>query len=631
MSIYKEILQKYWGYPDFRPLQEDIIRSVADDNRDTLGLLPTGGGKSIIFQVPALAMPGLCIVVSPLIALMKDQVENLQKHNIPAAAIYTGMSKNEIELIFEKAAGGQIKFLYLSPERLGTMSFLVNLPEMKINLLAVDEAHCISQWGYDFRPSYLKIAEVRNYIPDVPVLALTATATPEVVDDIQEKLLFKQKNVFRKSFERKNLIYIVRKTTDKYGQLLNLIKSIQGSGVVYVRSRKLTEKVANFLQIHSISADYYHAGLQPKEKDKKQELWKQGNIRVIVATNAFGMGIDKSDVRFVIHIDLPDSLEAYFQEAGRGGRDLKDAYAFLLYNDEDVINLRNNLEKSFPPKQSIYSVYEALCNYLKIPIGGGKGQSFPFVLSKFVENYNFKPLLVYNSLKFLQNEELIEYTEEIRMKSKLHIRIDKEELYKFRVEKPKYDSFLKFLLRNYAGLFSEYVTIDEYWMAKVAKVNPKLIFDFLIALHKMQVVDYQQQRSTPYITFIEERLSQKSLRIKEENYDLLKKNYEKKIEAVINYAEEREKCRSQILLEYFGEYDAPRCGRCDVCYFHKKRFSDKELRNKIIETLKNQNLTIKELVSIFAKEEKEVLEMLKVLIDNGVVVLDDSRKLKYKA
>ena len=329
MSVYTEILKKYWGYPSFRPLQEDIIKSVADEGKDTLGLLPTGGGKSIIFQVPALAKPGLAIVVSPLIALMKDQVENLNKRNIPAAAIYTGMSRNEIILTLEKAINGKIKFLYLSPERLGTNTFLTNLPEMNINLLAVDEAHCISQWGYDFRPSYLKIADVREYLPDVPVLAVTATATPQVVDDIQEKLRFKQKNVFRKSFERKNLIYFVKKTNDKYGQMLKLMNVVPGTGVVYVRSRKMTEKVAQYLRQHGISADYYHAGLDPKQKDSKQEAWKNDKTRVIVATNAFGMGIDKPDVRFVIHIDLADSLEAYFQEAGRGGRDLKDAYAFL--------------------------------------------------------------------------------------------------------------------------------------------------------------------------------------------------------------------------------------------------------------------------------------------------------------
>ena len=630
MSIYREILKKYWGYPSFRPLQEDIIKSVADEGKDTLGLLPTGGGKSIIFQVPALAKPGIAIVVSPLIALMKDQVENLNQRNIPAAAIYTGMSRNEIMLTLEKAINGKIKFLYLSPERLGTNTFLTNLPEMNINLLAVDEAHCISQWGYDFRPSYLKIADVREYLPDVPVLAVTATATPQVVDDIQEKLRFKQKNVFRKSFERKNLIYYVKKTNDKYGQMLKLMNVVPGTGVVYVRSRKMTEKVAQYLRQHGISADYYHAGLDPKEKDRKQEAWKTDKTRVIVATNAFGMGIDKPDVRFVIHIDLADSLEAYFQEAGRGGRDLKDAYAFLLYNDEDVIKLKKSFKKSFPDKKTIARVYNALCNYFKLPLDGGKGQSFPFILSKFSQNYNLPAIDVYNSLKFLQKEGLLEYTEEVKDKSKLHFVASSKDVYKFQVENQQYDYFIKFLLRNYGGLYSDYVKIDEYWISAVLKIDVRTIVETLKHLHKVGLVDYQPQKMSPYITFLEDRQPAEEITISPENYDALKKNYEEKIEAVINYAESTDKCRSRLLLEYFGEYEAPDCGKCDVCLKNKKlaKQERQNLTAQILLKLKQQPITIQELTQIFPDKQQEVIQIVKSLLDNRKISYDEQRRLK---
>ncbi len=628
--MYKAILKEHWGYPDFRPLQEDIIRSVSDEGKDTLGLLPTGGGKSIIFQVPGLAKEGVCLVVSPLIALMKDQVENLKRKKIPAAAIYSGMTRDEIILTLESAVKGEIKFLYLSPERLGTDLFLTKLPEINVNLLAVDEAHCISQWGYDFRPSYLKIADVRERIPDVPILALTATATPDVVDDIQEKLKFKVKNVFRKSFERENLIYIVQKQNDKYGQLLKLVKNINGTGVVYVRSRKLTEKIAQFLKSHGISADFYHAGIDPKDKDRKQDEWKNDKTRVIVSTNAFGMGIDKSDVRFVIHIDLADSLEAYFQEAGRGGRDLKDAYAFLLYNDEDVNNLKASVDKSYPPKETIFAVYEALCNYLSIPVGGGKGQTYEFVLSKFSENFNFSPLDVFNSLKFIQRQGYLEYTDEIFIRSRIHLKIGREELYKFQVENPHFDNFTKFLMRTYPGLFSQYVQIDEYWISRVAKTEPKAIFNLLERMHKLGVIDYIPQKTTPYINFLEERIHPKSFKIDKENYDLLKENYIKKIEAVVDYVTRKDKCRSRILLEYFGETNAPDCGRCDICHSNKtdnaKRL--KRIKEEIIELLTENELSVKELCEIMSKEEENVKTAIKTLLDIRLIEQTEERKLR---
>jgi len=627
--MYKAVLKKYWGYPDFRSMQEDIIRSVADDGKDTLGLLPTGGGKSIIFQVPALAKEGVCLVVSPLIALMKDQVENLKRQNIPAAAIYSGMTKNEILLTLENAAKGEVKFIYLSPERLGTEMFLQKLPEIDVNLLAIDEAHCISQWGYDFRPSYLKISEVRKHLPGIPVLALTATATLTVVDDIQEKLDFKEKNSFRKSFERKNIVYLVRRTNDKFGQLLKLAKNIRGTGIVYVRSRKLTEKIAAFLKSHGVSADFYHAGLTPKEKDKKQENWKNDIIRVIVSTNAFGMGIDKSDVRFVIHIDLADSLEAYFQEAGRGGRDLNDAYAFLLFNEEDVSNLRNSVEKSYPPKHIIFAVYTALCNHFQMPVGGGKNQTFDFVLSNFSQKFDFNALEVYNSLKFLQKEGYLQYTEEIFIKSRIYMKMHREELYKFQVEHPNFDRFIKFILRSYPGLFTNYVNIDEYWIARKAKAEPKVVFAYLEKLAEHQVIDYLPQKTNPYITFLQERTHPKSFSISEENYDFLKENYIKRIDSVINYVESTEKCRSQILLEYFGEFDAPECGRCDYCHSKKtKQTLNLEMCNKISNLLKDRELTIKQICENLSINEQEVKYLVKKMIDNKKVILTRSRTLK---
>ncbi len=630
MSIYVETLQKYWKYPAFRPLQEDIIVSVAQNKTDTLGLLPTGGGKSIIFQVPALAHDGMCIVVSPLIALMKDQVENLKRQKISAVAIYTGMSRKEIVQTFDNCINGKYKFLYLSPERLGTQAFLNALPQMKINLLAIDEAHCISQWGYDFRPSYLKIAQVRKHLPDVSVLALTATATPAVVEDIQEKLNFKTKNVFKKSFERKNIVYLVRYTENKFGQLLQLTKNIRGTGVVYVRSRKLTEKIADFLISHGISADFYHAGLTPAEKDRKQNDWKHDRTRIIVSTNAFGMGIDKSDVRFVIHIDLPDSLEAYFQEAGRGGRDLKDAYAFLLFNKEDVDNLKKSVDKSYPSKQTIFSVYEALCNYLKIPVGNGQNQEFEFVLSHFANRFNFNPLDVYNSLKFLQKQKYIEYTEEIFEKSKIKIILARNDLYKFQVEKPKYDGFLRFLMRNYTGLFSEYVPIDEFRMAKMAKTEVRVIFLYLNELAKLNIIEYLPRKTNPYITFIENRQDPKSFNISKEAYDFLKDRYIEKIDAVIDYVSRNDKCRSRLLLEYFGENDAPECGRCDYCHRNKSENTEL-LTQKILSLLEQEKeMTIVELIEAMGNDAENTKLLVRKLFDEEKIFLSSDRKLKLK-
>lgn len=633
MNKYQQILTKYWGYANFRPLQEDIIRSVADDNKDTLGLLPTGGGKSIIFQVPALSKPGICLVVTPLIALMKDQVENLAKRKIKAAAIYTGMTKHEIELTLENCAFGDFKFLYLSPERLGTELFLAKLKSMKVNMIAIDEAHCISQWGYDFRPSYLQIADIRNHLPDIPILALTATATEEVVDDIQEKLHFKEKNVFRKSFERKNLIYIVRTVEDKLRYLLKIVNTNQGSGVVYVRNRKKTKEIALFLLQNKISADYYHAGINTEEKDLKQEKWKKGQTRIIVSTNAFGMGIDKSNVRFVVHMDLPDSLEAYFQEAGRGGRDEKTAYAVLLYNDNDKNKLEKSIVDSFPEKEKIKSIYNALGNHFQIPIGSGKGQSYDFNIGEFASKYTIPIITIYNCLKFLQKEGYIEYTEDVFNPSKVFFTINRDDLYRFQVANAQFDAFIKLVLRTYTGLFSQYVNIDEKYLAKKTNTKVEIIYKYLQNLAKHKVINYIPQRKTPYIIFTEERLDEKNLRIEKENYDVLKNRYIKRIEAVLNYATSTAKCRSKILLEYFGEKNAVRCGNCDICRKRNElelsRYEFDLILDKIKNLLRGKTFKIEEVFEICTEPETKVMKVIQWLIENDKIKYTEKMELTW--
>jgi len=634
VNKYQQILTKYWGYSNFRPLQEDIIKSVADEGKDTLGLLPTGGGKSIIFQVPALAKTGICLVVTPLIALMKDQVENLAKKEIKAAAIYTGMTRHEIELTLENCIYGNTKFLYLSPERLNTELFLVKLPKMNVNLIAIDEAHCISQWGYDFRPSYLQISEIRKHLPDIPILALTATATPEVVEDIQEKLQFKVKNVFQKSFERKNLIYIVRTVEDKMRYLLKIVKTNPGTGVVYVRNRKKTKEIALFLLQNNVSADYFHAGLNPEEKDRKQEQWKSGKIRIIVSTNAFGMGIDKSNVRFVVHMDLPDSLEAYFQEAGRGGRDEKTAYAVLLYNDNDRVKLEKSVDDSFPDKEKIRSIYNSLGNFFQIPVGSGKNQTYNFNIGEFASRYTIPILTIFNSLKFLQKEGYLEYTEEIFNSSKIYFNINRDDLYKFQVANANFDAFIKLLLRTYTGLFSIYVNIDEKYLAKKTNTSVDVIYKYLQNLAKHKVINYIPQRKTPYIIFTEERLDEKSLSISKDNYDELKKRYISRINAVINYATSTAKCRNEILLQYFGETETVRCGNCDICRKRNELELSKLEFDLILEKVKTllrggNAYKIEDIISITNEKEEKVLRVIQWLQENNKIIYNNKMELTW--
>ncbi len=631
MSKYRQILTKYWGYSDFRPMQEDIIISVDEHKKDTLGLLPTGGGKSVIFQVPALTSDGLCLVVTPLIALMKDQVENLKKRGIQAAAIYSGMTSHEIDITLNNAVHGAYKFLYLSPERLSTTIFLARLPDMKINLIAIDEAHCISQWGYDFRPSYLKIADIRAHLPDTKILALTATATPEVAEDIQVKLGFKEKNLFRKSFERKNLVYIVREVEDKFKYLLRIVNTEKGTGVVYVRNRKKTVEIAQFLRDNGVSADYYHAGVEPKLKDMKQEQWKNDKIRIIVSTNAFGMGIDKSDVRFVVHLDLPDSPEAYFQEAGRGGRDEKTAYAVLLYNKSDKLSVQKRIETSFPEREFIKEIYHSICNYYEIPQGEGKGLVRPLRVRDFSQKFGYQIQKVHSSLKFLQSEGYLDLTEDAFTPAKVFFNITRDDLYKFQVSKSQYDVFIKLLLRTYTGMFSGYVSIDEEQLAKQAGTSTETIIEYLKYLSAEGVIKYVAPQQTPFIIFTEERLDDKNLRISKTLYDEKKERFLKRMEAMVHYAESTAKCRSQILLAYFGETDTARCGHCDVCKrrneLHLSKFEFDRICEQIKELLNEQPHSIEKLTDNIDSNPEQIITVVRWMLDNQKIEYNSEKKL----
>ncbi len=634
MNKFQQILTQYWGYTHFRPLQEDIIKSVADEGKDTLGLLPTGGGKSIIFQVPALAKDGICLVITPLIALMKDQVENLKRRGIKAAAIHSGLSNDEISIILDNCAFGPFKFLYLSPERLGTEMFQARVVKMKVNLIAVDEAHCISQWGYDFRPSYLKIAEIRKLLPKVPILALTATATPEVVDDIQEKLQFREKNVFRKSFERKNLTYLVRTVDDKHHYLLKIVsKMANQSGIVYVRSRKATREIAEFLQKNNFSADYYHAGLEQHIKDHKQYQWTSGRCKIIVSTNAFGMGIDKPDVRYVVHFEAPESIEAYFQEAGRAGRDEKRAYAVLLYNQTDKQRLEQSIATNFPEREIIKRIYHALGNYYQIPIGGGKGQVFDFHISDFAQKYQQPVSAIFSCLKLLQSESYIELTDEWENPSRLRFIVSRDDLYKFQVANSKFDTFIKLLLRNLSGVFSDYCKIDEDLLAKKAGTTRDIFVSYLNKLSNMQIINYLPQKRCPLLIYTEERIDERSLLLSRENYDNRKQRYIRRIEAVIQYAESETKCRSQMLLSYFGEKDCMRCGQCDICNRRNElelsKYEFDEILNLIKELLKTNSAPLEQVVDSVPHKEEKAIKVIQWLMENHKISKTDDGKLKW--
>lgn len=633
MDIH-QILLKYWGYNKFRPLQEDII-SAALEGKDTLALLPTGGGKSICFQVPTMAMDGLCVVVSPLIALMKDQVENLVKRNIKAVAIYSGMTKREIDITLDNCVYGNIKFLYISPERLTTEIFKARFPKMNVCLIAIDESHCISQWGYDFRPAYLNIADLRNEKPDVPFLALTATATPEVVDDIQNQLKFKEHHILQKSFERKNLAYAVLNEEDKQSRLLKILNSVKGTSVIYVRSRKRTKEIASFLLKNGISADYYHAGLSNDERNQKQNNWINDNTRVIVSTNAFGMGIDKPNVRSVVHLDLPDSLEAYFQEAGRAGRDEEKAYAVLLFENADRLDLEQRIISSFPKLETIKQVYQALANYYQIPIGSALNESYSFNIVDFSTQYNMQVYTVFNCLKFLEKENYIHLSESNFNPSRIKFEVTKDELYEFQVKNPKFDLFIKTILRSYAGLFENFAKIDEFELAKRLKSNTEKITQLLNYLNKLEIISYLPQTNEPKLTYLTERLAIENVKISAEHYHDRKEVAIKKMESVIYYVTSKHKCRSEILLNYFGEKDVYRCGVCDVCLERNKlELSDIEfstVSNQIKKLLKSEQLALTELVNkIEGVRDDKIVKVIQWLIENEKLISNSENLLEWR-
>jgi len=626
MLSTKEILEKYWGFKNFRETQEEIIDSVLQGN-DTLALLPTGGGKSICFQVPALVKEGICIVISPLIALMKDQVDNLVNKGIKAVAITSNMHKREIDIALDNCVHGAIKFLYLSPERLETEIVKVRLQKMKVNLIAIDESHCISQWGYDFRPSYLKIEAIRELLPNIPILALTATATTIVVKDIQEKLRFKKTNVFQKSFERKNLSYVVIHEEDKLLRLLKIGNNLKGVGIVYVRNRKKAQDVASYLVSNKIAADFYHAGLDPKIREQKQINWMQNKMRIIVCTNAFGMGIDKPDVRFVVHLDLPDSLEAYFQEAGRAGRDEQKAYAILLYNNGDKLETERIVNTSFPSIEEIKQTYQALANYYQMPTGSGAGVTLNFDIIAFCDTYKLQALTVYNCLKFIEKEGYISTSDNLSQASRIKFEINRDDLYKFQIASPAFDSFIKLLLRSYSGLFENFVKINEFELSKKSNTSREEIIKKIQYLQKYNVLTYAAQSDKAQLTFEKERVDVKNLSISKNNLQVLKQKAIERLEAVINYAESKKKCRNQILLAYFGETDSYNCNQCDICLEENKKTLHVDefeaISRQVKELLSMHPMTLSKLINALTEgTEDKRIRTIQWLLDNN--------QLKYK-
>jgi ATP-dependent DNA helicase RecQ len=629
----RKILTRYWGFTSFRPLQEEIIRSVAE-GRDTLALMPTGGGKSITFQVPALAMEGTCLVITPLIALMKEQVNRLNSLEIRSLMIHSAMTREEIDITIENCIYGDYKFLYVSPERISTPLFQGKAGRLNLSLVAIDEAHCISQWGYDFRPSYLKIASLREIIsPEVPFLALTATATSAVVDDIMEKLAFRTKNVLRTSFARKNISYLVRQVEEKGSYLLKTLGSVSGSGIVYVRSRKRSKEVAELLVASGIDADFYHAGLPDELRDRKQAAWSTGKTRVIVSTNAFGMGIDKADVRFVIHWDTPDSLENYFQESGRAGRDGKPAWAVLLFSPSDKTRLYDSLRQKFPEVERIKDVYEALCNHLMVPLGSGKNNVFDFNMAEFVSRYRLPVIETYNSLAFLQREGYVEFTEEINNPSRVHFVVGRDDLYKFQVANESFDGFIKLLLRSYTGMFTEFVAINEDSLSRKAAISRDTVYSYLVKLSSMNIIRFIPGKKTSLVIFTEERLVRKALMISPENYLHVKEKYVARLDKMIDYAESGNRCRVVMLLDYFGE-ESDRCGACDVCRERNEldlsKYEFDIILEEIKEILSENSPDPEELVKLVSQPEEKAIKVIRWLLDHNKIIQDSSHRLAWK-
>jgi ATP-dependent DNA helicase RecQ len=628
MTIHS-ILQQYWKHDTFRPLQEEIINSVLSGN-DTLALLPTGGGKSVCFQVPAMAMEGICIVVSPLIALMKDQVENLKEKGIEAVAIVSGMGKREIDIALDNCIYGQVKFLYLSPERLLSDLVRERVAYMKVNLFAIDEAHCISQWGYDFRPPYLHIADLRLIHPKVPVLALTATATGEVKDDMQQKLEFKPgANVFQQSFERRNLSYVVVHTEDKLRKLLSVANGVKGSGIVYVRSRKETVEICRFYNENGIVAGNYHAGMTMDERNRHQADWKAGKIQVMVATSAFGMGIDKPDVRFVIHKDVPESLEAYYQEAGRAGRDGKKAYGVLLYHPYDRQKQERKYSNSFPTVPEIKQVYHHLANQYQLAYGAGAGISFNFDITTFCDRFKLDIIKTLNALKFLEKDEYISFNESVWLPSRFRFRLGNEELYAFQIANPGWDAFIKTLLRSYGGTFDNYSGIKEFDIARRANMSVQQVITGLKQLHEYNIISYLQQTDEPQITYLKPRLHANELYINKVYIEARKTTYRNKIEAVLSYASHK-KCRSRMLLSYFDEDNARKCGICDVCLEERRQHEAENIieiiSDEIIQLISIEPLNLTALVTAIKKgTDNQRIEAIRLLLDTGRIKADGER------
>jgi len=632
-SQIHQILTTYWGFSAFRPLQEEIILSVLDGN-DTLALMPTGGGKSICFQIPALAKDGLCLVISPLISLIKDQVSALRRMNIQALSIISGMRKSEIDIALDNCIYGNIKFLYVTPERLSSELFLTRLAKMNINLLAVDESHCISQWGYDFRPSYLRIAEIRQLLPDVPVLALTATATPVVQTDIQQKLLFKKENVLKKSFARENLSYVVMHEDNKDKRLLSIINNVGGTGIIYVRSRRKTKDVAEMLNRKKIKAGFYHAGMAADSRHFVQEEWMKEKVRVMVATNAFGMGIDKSNVRYVVHLDLPDSPEAYFQEAGRAGRDEKQAYAALLYDQSDIIDLKKKTEESFPDTKEVKRVYTALGNYFQIPVGAGKDISYGFEIDTFCSSYNLNPTLVFHCLKVLELQGLMSTSDSADLYSRIHIVSNHEALYDFQVRNPKFDHLIKTILRSYSSVFDGFIEINEQTLAVRAGISRDDLIRNLEQLDQLKILSYLPASDSPQIVFLTDRLEDRDIVIDRQHLAERKDRQVKRVKALIDYVTNETKCRSQMLLEYFGEEKEQRCGICDYCLKRNKLgLTDLDFENvkeQIQTILMDHPLPLEELVfRIKDSKQDHNIKVIEWLLDNERISYEKGDVLRW--
>lgn len=624
---YLSILQQYWGYKDFRGIQREIIESIGQQ-RDTLGLMPTGGGKSITFQVPALAQPGICLVITPLIALMKDQVQHLKDKGITAAAIFSGMTRREILKTLDNCIFGDIKLLYISPERIGSELFLMKLRRMNVSFITVDEAHCISQWGYDFRPAYLNIADIRKEKPAAPLLALTATATPEVVEDIQQQLGFKEKNVFQMSFERSNLTYVVRTAQDKNQEILHILQSLPGCAIIYVRSRKRTKEVATLLNACDIPTTYYHAGLEHSVKDERQRAWQTDQTRVMVATNAFGMGIDKPDVRVVIHIDCPDSLEAYFQEAGRAGRDGQRSYAVLLYNTSDKHKLNKRIEDNFPEKDYIKDVYQHLAYYFEIGLGSGSGHTFTFDIGKFCAVFHYFPIPVNSALLILSRAGYIEYDTDPDSNARVMFLLDRNELYKLNQVSPLQEKVITSLLRTYGGLFTDYVYIDEALLAQQTGITREHLYLILKGLTQRRILHFIPQRKMPFITYAKDREAIENMVIPKAVYEERKEQFSKRIKSVIHYAENNEVCRSKQLLRYFGDVQAKDCLRCDVCLDQglqrNSTITTNEIKQTILHGLEDKERHHITELDKLAFPEKLLDQVLEQLVAEEIIVMEGS-------